>query len=98
MVVGGGRADGLDNKWQSDWTGPLGEINPGEILEQFRRLMTIPGGYDSSGIRYGLDRGSDNEPNSVNDNNQPSVGLLVTKTGAIIVQSMKMHSFRDKVA
>lgn len=89
--------DGVDEMWQSDWLGQLGETDPTDIPAPFQRLMAIGDSYDSSGMGNGLDQSFEEIPDDVHDESEPISDTPCTENGAIIVRTMKMADFRDKL-
>lgn len=72
----------------SDWTGLLGDIDPGENAQPFQRILTIGSSYDSLGRGYGLDLVSGDgcdKPSNVNDEIENPVEPPVAQNGSIIV-------------
>lgn len=97
--------DGLDNKWEdrivSEWQGALGEHDNAEAMPQAIRRLLTPAqarNYDTSGMGNGTDRICVNH-NQQDTNNQQDTETppVVDLTGHIVVGSMSLQAFRDKL-
>ena len=90
--------DGLNEDWHSDWIGDLGNLNQQDLPTGVQAAIVVEDGmYDSSQMGRGNDCYLYDENG---DDGEEPVGDDVIGTdshGKIIVRSMKMMDFREKL-
>ncbi|KAG7374490.1 hypothetical protein IV203_013585 [Nitzschia inconspicua] len=91
-------ADGLDDSWNSDWSGNLGELNEHNIPNALRTLFTLNimsmVNYDTSGMGQGNHPQADEDDEAVAAHHGT---VTRDETGAIIVRKMSKEELRRRL-
>ncbi|KAG7365255.1 plant transposon protein [Nitzschia inconspicua] len=91
-------ADGLDDGWNSDWSGNLGELNEHNMPNALQTLLTLNNmstvNYDTSG----MGQGNHPQPHEGDEDVAVHHGRVIRDdTGAIIVREMSTEQFRRRL-
>jgi hypothetical protein len=88
--------DGLDKHWQSDWVGDMGNLDYRDLPSGVQAaILAVNNRYDTSRMGYGNDRSvEDTNDDEFDDDNRV---IATDSHGCIIVHSLKMKDFREKL-